>query len=665
MINTRKLFIKRNITKKSYTYFKNNIHKYLTPEELTKMKCRNDLEKYEYKYSKAKKVIKNVHMNKKRINHFIQQIRKHYIKINELKADDIIWHNIEKQDDYSKYYIYHKCKKLYILDIGHLAKHFPYFNITEYQINPSNSHILFGVDFIGSRVYHLFIKSMYSNEIKEIKIPCQPLSSMKNIFGDTNITDTFVWLNDDEICYVSQNKYYNESAIYVYNINNETKYLLKKIPHGWFASIYVTSDFHYLVLYISDYSSDEVYIIDNEDRLKINKPIIPHTLDVSYPFFDHIDGEWIIYERNKTNDYLKRTRDFKTFSIDYHNSNPTETINDIVYTENTYVFTLTHLKGIQLISLKCGAIKIHYDEPRGHISIDDTFTKLKDVAYDIKYYLTKPTHHKLNEIPQTKHNYYEEKIYIKKDLYFTVLSKHKPHASKCLLIGYGSYNISEFSQYSPHFIALIEEGYTIVMSHLRGGGEYGFKGYNDGRLFNKKNTFLDFIEIADYIVNTNITTRKKLAIWGRSAGGLLISTVINMRPDLCELAILGVPFINMLSTLSTYKTPLGMESRSEFGNITNDKMADYIKSYSPMDNIQYDLLYPNIFIYANMYDTLVPYKESIEYYNKMTECDVFKHKKRNISLFIDNKFGHTQGSSATSKIESYSIIFDQLFSYIN
>lgn len=659
-MNTRKLFIKRNITKKSYTYFKNNLHKYLTPEELSKIKGRNDLTQY-YKYS-TQTSIKHIHMNKKRINYFIKKIRGHYIKLNEVSSD--IWNHREKQDDYSKYYINHNCKKQPILDINKLAKHFTYFNITDYQINPSNTHLLFGVDFIGSRVYHLFIKSLYSNEIKEIKIPAQPLSSMKNIFGDTNITDTFVWLNDDEFCYVSQNKYYNESAIYVYNINNGSKYLLKKIPRGSFSSIYVTSDEYYLVVYISDYSSDEVYIIDNEDRLKIGKPIISHINDVSYPFFDHIDGEWIIYERNKTNDYLKRTRDFKTFRIDYHNSNPNETINDVIYIEDTYIFTLTHLKGIKLLSLKCDTLKIHYDEPIGFICIDDKFTKLKDVTYKIKYFLSKPTQHKLNDIPHNKHNYYEEKIYIKKDLYFTVLSKHKPHLSKCILIGYGSYNISEFSQYFPHFIAIIEEGYTVVMSHLRGGGEYGFKGYNDGRLFNKKNTFIDFIEIADVIVKTKITTRKKLAIWGRSAGGLLIASVINMRPDLCELAILGVPFINILSTLSTYKTPLGIESRSEFGNITNNKMADYIKSYSPLDNIQYDLLYPNIFIYANFYDTLVPYKESLDYYNKMNECEVFKNKGREISLFIDNKFGHTQGSSIQSKIESFSIIFDQIFRYI-
>ena len=207
---TRKLFTKRNITKKSYSYFKNNMHKYLTPDELSKIKGRNDLEKYAFKYPHNIKPVHKLHINKKRISYFMKQIRKHYVKINEIESiDDNIWHHREKKDDYSKYYIKHNCKKQPILDIGNLAKKFPYFSITEYQINPSNTHILFGVDFIGSRVYHLFIKCLYSNEIKEIKIPCQPLSSMKNIFGDTNITDTFVWLNDEEICYVSQNKYYN------------------------------------------------------------------------------------------------------------------------------------------------------------------------------------------------------------------------------------------------------------------------------------------------------------------------------------------------------------------------------------------------------------------------------------------------------------------------
>jgi oligopeptidase B len=233
------------------------------------------------------------------------------------------------------------------------------------------------------------------------------------------------------------------------------------------------------------------------------------------------------------------------------------------------------------------------------------------------------------------------------------------------MIGYGSYNEYENAKYYPHYVALIHSGYTIIITHLRGGGDYGFKGYSEGRLLNKKNTFDDFIHIADYIVEHKITTCKKLAIWGRSAGGLLIATVLNMRPDICELAIIGVPFIKVYETLQTFKTPLGIESRDEFGNISNPEIKEYIKSYSPLDNINLELPYPNIFIYSNVYDTLVPYTQPLDYYNKIKEATIFKKGQREISIFIDNKFGHKQGSSVTNKIKSYSIIFDQLERYIS
>ena len=138
-----------------------------------------------------------------------------------------------------------------------------------------------------------------------------------------------------------------------------------------------------------------------------------------------------------------------------------------------------------------------------------------------------------------------------------------------------------------------------------------------------------------------------------------------MRPDICELAIIGVPFIKVYETLQTFKTPLGIESRDEFGNISNPEIKEYIKSYSPLDNINLELPYPNIFIYSNVYDTLVPYTQPLDYYNKIKEATIFKKGQREISIFIDNKFGHKQGSSVTNKIKSYSIIFDQLERYIS
>jgi protease II len=124
-----------------------------------------------------------------------------------------------------------------------------------------------------------------------------------------------------------------------------------------------------------------------------------------------------------------------------------------------------------------------------------------------------------------------------------------------------------------------------------------------------------------------------------------------MRPDICKLAILGVPFVMPKETMSNYKNPLGLESQSEFSDSSN---------IDPIQNINLSLNYPNIFIYTNFYDTLVPYKEALNYYNAIKEAKVFKEKEREVNIYIDNKYGHVQGSSQESKRHIYSIIFGQL-----
>jgi protease II len=669
---THSLYKKRNLTKKTYTYFMENLNKYLTPEEISKVPVKNELIKIKINKNKDnylqinKKY--NTYKSQTKIKMFINKIKKYLLDYDNIYLlDEDIWKIKLKKDNYYNYYIKQKCKKYDILNIDLLAKKFPFFSLSEFEINPSNTKILFGVDFIGSRMYHLFIKNLYNNEIKEIKMPSQPVASMKDIYNEkTQISDVFLWINDDEICYVSQNKYFNQHAIYVYNINTNNKYLLKKIPPGNFGNIYISSDSYYIIISISNYNSEEIYIIDNDDnKLICGNPIFKQKDSVSYPYIDHNYGEWIIYERNKTHDLFKRTFDFKTYKIDYTNSNVYEIVNKVIYMEQTYMFTLIHQQGIKLFSLSCNKLIEHVNEKIGYIEMNDDVSNLSDFTYSIHYYLSNFNTYKINDsISSIKPKYYEEKVYITPHLFMTVLSKAKPHLSKCVLFGYGSYSTYETSEYSPHYVALIESGITVIIAHIRGGGEYGYKGYMDGRFLHKKNTFIDFIKIADYIVEHKITTRDKLAIWGRSAGGLLISVVINMRPDICKLAILGVPFIDINYTLNNTKLPLGMESSYEYGNIKDTKIHKYIESYSPLNNINKSALYPNIFIYTNVYDTLVPFKGPLLYYNTIKEADVFKNKEKEISIFIDSKFGHTQGSSTQTKIESYAIIFDQITRYI-
>jgi oligopeptidase B len=263
--------------------------------------------------------------------------------------------------------------------------------------------------------------------------------------------------------------------------------------------------------------------------------------------------------------------------------------------------------------------------------------------------------------------YTEKVIYIRDLLRVTLIYKnsYKDKPRPCLLRGYGSYGVQEVASESPYFYPLLERGFVIAIAHVRGGGEYGYWGYDQGRYLNKKHTFEDFIETADYLVKSGITAHEKLAIWGRSAGGLLITTVLNMRPDLCNVAIVGVPFVAPIESLKTYKIPLGQESRSEFGNPLDKKVEVYMSSYAPLEHIDVDAKYPNTFIYTNLNDTLVSYKEPVAYYEAMRKVKAFETKERNLSFYLDKRFGHTQGTLLKDRCYHYALIIDYILKYMS
>jgi len=280
----------------------------------------------------------------------------------------------------------------------------------------------------------------------------------------------------------------------------------------------------------------------------------------------------------------------------------------------------------------------------------------------------------LNQMPieiKSKNKYIEKVIYLKNNkIMITQIYRKgiKLKNCKCVLYGYGAYGDSYEAKYNVNkLLYLCDKGFLIVIAHISGDGKMGFEQYRNGILLNKKNTFHDFIYIIEqYLFRYQITTKDKLVIWGRSAGGLLIGTVLNMKPDICKLAIMGVPFISPVITMSSPNNPLGFESHSEWGNPLKKPYRKYIQSYSPFQNLNANGDYPNMFIYSNLNDSLVPYKEPYLYYKKLKEnVTVFKDNKKDIHLYIDDKFGHNQGSSYKDDIYLFSLLFSMIEKYIH
>jgi oligopeptidase B len=181
-----------------------------------------------------------------------------------------------------------------------------------------------------------------------------------------------------------------------------------------------------------------------------------------------------------------------------------------------------------------------------------------------------------------------------------------------LLYGYGSYGIGMSATFSSSRLSLLDRGVSYAVAHIRGGDEMGEQWREDGMLMKKKNTFQDFIDCAEWLTKEKWTSPDKLAIEGRSAGGLLMGAVVNMRPDLFRAVHAAVPFLDVINTMMDASLPLTVGEYLEWGNPNEKAAYDYMKTYSPYDNLQ-EGAYPAILVTTSFNDSQVMYWEPAKY----------------------------------------------------
>ncbi|MFO7634880.1 MAG: S9 family peptidase, partial [Caldilinea sp.] len=188
----------------------------------------------------------------------------------------------------------------------------------------------------------------------------------------------------------------------------------------------------------------------------------------------------------------------------------------------------------------------------------------------------------------------------------------------CLLYSYGSYGASSEANFRPNRLSLIERGFILAVAHIRGGSELGRAWYQNGKLLNKKNTFTDFIAAAEQLIKDGYTKPDRLTIMGRSAGGLLMGAVTNLRPDLFAGVLAGVPFVDVISTMMDPSIPLTVIEYEEWGNPAEPQFYAYMRSYSPYDNLA-ATAYPPILATAGLHDPRVSYWEPAKYVARLRQ----------------------------------------------
>ena len=224
-----------------------------------------------------------------------------------------------------------------------------------------------------------------------------------------------------------------------------------------------------------------------------------------------------------------------------------------------------------------------------------------------------------------------------------------------LLYGYGSYGYSTAPTFSSNRLSLLDRGVIYAIGHIRGGGELGEEWRLEGRMMKKMNTFTDFIACAEYLIAQRYTAKDRLVIQGGSAGGLLVGAVTNMRPDLFKAVVAQVPFVDVLNTMLDASLPLTTSEYIEWGNPNEKTAFDYMKTYSPYDNVA-RREYPAMLVRVSLNDSQVPYWEGAKLVAKLRDMKTDSHP-----LLLKANLGAGHGGASGRYDALHDIAFDYSF----
>jgi oligopeptidase B len=227
-----------------------------------------------------------------------------------------------------------------------------------------------------------------------------------------------------------------------------------------------------------------------------------------------------------------------------------------------------------------------------------------------------------------------------------------------LLYAYGSYGVTMDCHFSSVRLSLLDRGFIFAIAHVRGGEDLGRKWYEDGKLLKKKNTFTDFIDCSQFVIDEKYTSSQHLYAEGGSAGGLLMGAIVNMEPKLYNGVVAQVPFVDVVTTMLDETIPLTTGEYDEWGNPNVKKYFDYMLSYSPYDNVK-EQAYPNLYISTGLHDSQVQYWEPAKWVAKLRVL-----KTNNNQLYLDTNMdaGHGGASGRFEAIKEiakeYSFLLD-------
>jgi len=442
------------------------------------------------------------------------------------------------------------------------------------------------------------------------------------IFEETNINMEIEFsLGDDNKSIVYGTGNYEQNEMYVYWFDGERKGInmkVKKMARNVLYDTYIYND--YFIIKTNEKGCKNYML----KYCKIGKnrfmDFIPYNEKVLIEYVNIIKNAILIQCRSEGEQY------FKLLTIDGINIVDSKKIKKW---EGGYFLNLTYCE--------LNSEKIIY-------SYQDLITPT--TWYELNLSNMKQTKIKETETKNyDKNNYKVERIFVKNNkikIPVDIIQSKKSKSDKCLLYGYNSYGSNIEMRFDDDIFHLIDRGFNYAVANTRGSSYMGTQFYDDGKMLKKMNTFNDFIKVSEYLIKNNYCSKDGLSIEGRSAGGLLVGACSILRPDLYHNVLAIVPFVDVLTTMSDSSIPLTTSEWLQWGNPNIKKYYNYMKKYSPIDNIKKGICYPNYYVQAGLNDPRVAYWEPAKFvatlrYSMNNEC------KSVIVLKTEMNKGHFSG----------------------
>jgi oligopeptidase B len=542
-----------------------------------------------------------------------------------------------------------------LLDVNKLAEGKKFTSIGAFAMSPSHKLMAYSVDFTGGEKYIITIFDLESKKFLPDEI--------QNTIG------SIVWHeNGKGFFYTPVDENWRHDKVMFHKLGTESiedQLIYHEKDPLYSVSISKSSSREFMFINTGGHDSNESYYFSMNDQ-NFKPILIKKRVDKILYSVDHGTDYFYMYSNDGAKNFkLLRTNDIKQNWQEYIKEESDKYLANFDLTDKYILLNYKH-NGLPLIIVKeingnkikevkfpdeaytASAYSTNFEH--NDLRIDYSSLSRPNTVYQYNFENEKLDILKTQEIPSgfNPEEYVTKRIFATSGdvkvpitiLYKKSLFKHNG-SNPLYLYGYGSYGYAIPPVFRNSAISLVDRGFVFAIAHIRGGDDLGHDWYEAAKFLTKKRTFDDFIASAQKLIEEKYTSKGNIVIVGGSAGGMLIGNVINEKPELFKAAIAHVPFVDVLNTMLDETLPLTPGEFKEWGNPKEKEYFDYIKSYSPYDNVKAQS-YPNLMITAGLTDPRVGYWEAAKWVARIRD----KKTDNNLIIFKTNMdFGHKGASS--------------------